>query len=113
VVTGAYTAGESVQQYRQNTLLERLDERGVTLTPHHRVRAVRENAVVLENLFSERTERRTGVDTVAFAHGGEADYGLFRELDTAGHDVERVGDCWAPRSLDEAVWEGFEAAVEL
>ena len=113
VVTGAYTAGESVQQYRQNTLLERLDERGVTLTPHHRVRAVREGAVVLENLFSERTERRTGVDTVAFAHGGETDYGLFRELDAAGHDVERVGDCWAPRSLDEAVWEGFEAAVEL
>jgi 2,4-dienoyl-CoA reductase-like NADH-dependent reductase (Old Yellow Enzyme family)/thioredoxin reductase len=113
VVTGSYTAGESVQQYRQNTLLGRLDERDVTLTPQHRLREVGPDAVVLENVFSEATKCRTGVDTVVFAHGGEADYGLFRALEGDGHEVERIGDCWAPRSLDEAVREGFEAAVEL
>jgi len=112
VVTAAYTAGEAVQQYRQNALLGRLDEQGATLTPHHRVRAVEADAVVLENVFSEATTRRPDVDGVVFAHGGQADYGLYRDLADADAAVERVGDCFAPRSLDEAVWEGFEAAVE-
>ncbi|MFB6220909.1 MAG: FAD-dependent oxidoreductase [Halolamina sp.] len=113
LVTSAYTAGESVQQYRQNQLLGRLDEADATLTPHHRLGEVTADGVVLENLFSETERRRTGVDTVVFAHGGDAEYRLARELTAAGHDVEQVGDCWAPRSLDEAVWEGFAAAVEL
>lgn len=112
VVTSAYTAGESVQQYRQNQLLGRLHDRGATLTPHHRVREVNADGVVLENLYTESRETRDGVDTVVFAHGGEADYRLYRALEDAGHDVVRIGDCFAPRSLDEAIWEGFEAAVD-
>ncbi|WP_436348139.1 FAD-dependent oxidoreductase [Natronorubrum sp. FCH18a] len=113
VITSAYTAGESVQQYRQNQLLAKLDELDVTLTPHHRVREVKESNIELENLFSESVDERHGVDTVVFAHGGEADYSLYRNLVAEGAQVERVGDCWAPRSLDEAVWEGFKAATEI
>lgn len=113
VVTETYGAGESVQQYRRNQLLGRLDERGVTLTPHHRVDRVGADEVILEHLFNETTVGRTGVDTVVFAHVGEVDYGLYRSLSADGHDVRRIGDCLGPRSLDEAVWEGFEAATEL
>lgn len=113
LVTSAYSAGEAVQQYRQNTLLGELDERGVELTPHHRLREVGTDRVTLENLYTESTKTRRGVDTVVFAHPGEAADGLYQTLEEAGHEVTRVGDCWAPRSLDEAVWEGFEAAIQL
>lgn len=113
IVTSAYSPGESVQQYRQNKLLGKLDERGVELTPHHRVREVGTDEVVIENLYNESTKPRRDVDTVVFAHPGDANYELYRSLDAAGHATTRVGDCWAPRSLDEAVWEGFEAAVEF
>ncbi|MFC4248773.1 FAD-dependent oxidoreductase [Natribaculum luteum] len=113
IVTSAYTAGESVQQYIQNTLLGDLYAEDVTLTPHHRVDAVEAEAVVLQNVFNDEQERRTGVDTVVFAHAGEADYEQYRALATRDVPVHRVGDCWAPRSLDEAVWEAFETATEL
>jgi 2,4-dienoyl-CoA reductase-like NADH-dependent reductase (Old Yellow Enzyme family)/thioredoxin reductase len=113
VVTEAYTAGESVQQYIQNTLLGDLYAMDVTLTPHHRVESVDSDAVVVQNVFNDERDRQDGVDTVVFAYGGEADYEQYRHLADADVDVHRVGDCWAPRSLDEAVWEAFETASEL
>ena len=113
IATAAYSPGESVQQYIQNALLGELYEAGVTFTPHHRLAAVDEESVVLKNLFNDAEERRTDVDTVVFSHRGEADYELYREVVDEDVDVHRVGDCWAPRSLDEAVWEGFETATEL
>lgn len=113
VVTETYTAGESVQQYIQNSLLGDLYAEDVTLTPHHRVDAVEADEVVLQNVFNDERERRDSVDTVVFAHGGEVNYEQYRTLSDADVSVHRVGDCWAPRSLDEAVWEAFEMATEL
>ena len=113
VVTSAYTPGESVQQYIQNSLLGKLSAEDVTLTPHHRVDAVAAEEVVLQNIFNDERERRASVDTVVFAHGGEADYDMYRTLADSSVSVHRIGDCWAPRSLDEAVWEAFETATEL
>ena len=113
VVTSAYTAGESVQQYIQNTMLGGLYEEGVRLTPHHRVDAVEADGVLLRNVFNDERERRADVDTVVFAHGGDADYEQYRALVERDVTVHRVGDCWAPRSLDEAVFEAFETAAGL
>jgi NADPH-dependent 2,4-dienoyl-CoA reductase/sulfur reductase-like enzyme len=111
IVTSGYSAGESVQQYIQNSLLGDLYEDDVTLTPHHRVGAVEDDAVVLENIFNDGEMRREGVDTVVFSHGGEAEYG--HACDGIDVELHRVGDAWAPRSLDEAVWEAFETAADL
>ncbi|MFC5277985.1 FAD-dependent oxidoreductase [Halorubrum rubrum] len=113
IVTAAYTPGESVQQYIQNTLLGDLYSEGVILTPHHRVDAVEADEIVLQNVFNDDRERRDSVDTVVFAHGGNADYEQYRALSGTDVSIHRVGDCWAPRSLDEAVWEAFETATEL
>jgi 2,4-dienoyl-CoA reductase-like NADH-dependent reductase (Old Yellow Enzyme family)/thioredoxin reductase len=113
VVTNAYTAGESVQQYIQNSLLGELYAENVRLTPHYRVDAVEDDSVVVQNIFNDERERRTGIDTVVFAHGGETDYDLYRELTNHEVTIHRIGDCWAPRSLDEAVWEAFDTATTL
>ena len=116
VVTETYAAGENVQQYRRNELLGWLQERDVTLTGGYRVVDASADEVCLESVFSERREARGGVDTVVFSHGGAADYDRFEALcERVGDHVamHRVGDCWAPRSLDEAVREGYETGVGL
>ncbi len=113
IVTAAYTPGESVQQYIQNALLGDLYSENVTLTPHYRVDAVEADEVVLQNVFNDERERRDSVDTVVFAHGGEANYEQYRNLSVVDVSVHRVGDCWAPRSLDEAIWEAYETATDL
>lgn len=113
VVTTAYSPGESVQQYILNQLLGKLYEAGVTFTPHHRVNAVGEDTVDIKNVFNDDMDQRSGQDTVVFSHRGEADYETYRVIAERDLEVQRVGDCWAPRSLDEAVWEGFKTATEL
>ncbi len=113
IVTSAYTAGESVQQYIQNVLLGDLYTEDVTLTPHHRIDAVETDEIILQNIFNDKRVKRPSVDTVVFAHGGEADYEVYRKLAERDISVHRVGDCWAPRSLDEAVWEAFDVATDI
>lgn len=113
VISAAYTAGEAAQQYIQNDLLGDLDAAGATLTPNHRVSHVSGTEVTIENIHTDQPKTRTGVDTVVFAHGGKADYGIFEQMVKYDIPIHRIGDCWAPRSLDEAVWEAFETAVEL
>jgi 2,4-dienoyl-CoA reductase-like NADH-dependent reductase (Old Yellow Enzyme family) len=113
VVTETYAPGESVQQYTRSNLLGDLDAAGCTFTPRHRVAAVDGGTVELRNLFSEGTTVREGVDTAVFAHRGKASTDLYDALRETPVAVTRVGDCWAPRSLDEAVWEAFETATSL
>lgn len=112
LVTGTYAPGETVQQYIQNELLGRLDERDVQFTPGHRVAMVTDD-VILENVFNERRKSRPNVDTVIFAHGGRAEQELDLATDEQGVSVHRIGDCWAPRSLDEAVSEGYDTGRTL
>ncbi|ADD07396.1 putative NADH-dependent flavin oxidoreductase (plasmid) [Natrialba magadii ATCC 43099] len=121
LATATYSPGENVQQYVQNQLLGTLSERNVTFTPHTRVAEIGAaddtgagTDVVLENIHSETRERRNDIDVVVFAHRGEVAYEPFREA-AAQTDVpvHRVGDSWAPRSLDEAVREGYELGREL
>ena len=113
IVTAAYTPGESVQQYVQNPLLGDLYADDVTMTPHHQVRSIEDDQVVLRNQFNETTERRAGIDTLVFSHGGKSDVDTYRNCTDLAASVHRVGDCWSPRSLDEAVWEAFETAANI
>lgn len=113
LVTAADAPGEAVQQYVRNQLLGRLDERDVTYTPHHRVTAVDRSTVTVTNQFTEATSTRDGVDRVVFAYPGEADHDLAAAVEATGVETHRVGDGWAPRSLDEATWEAYRVAAEL
>ncbi|WP_096389868.1 FAD-dependent oxidoreductase [Halopenitus persicus] len=113
IVTAAYTPGESVQQYVQNTLLGDLYADDVTMTPHYQVRSIEDDRVVLRNQFNETTERRSGIDTLVFSHGGKADVDTYRNCTDLDASIHRIGDCWSPRSLDEAVWEAFETAANI
>ncbi|WP_290810705.1 FAD-dependent oxidoreductase [Halovivax sp.] len=116
LVSETYAAGENVQQYRRNELLGRLQARDVSLTGGYRVVEVADGGAILESVYTERREPRRAVDAVVFSHGGEADHEPYETLcDRIGDTVavRRVGDCWAPRSLDEAVREGFEIGAGL
>lgn len=113
VVTTAYTPGEAVQQYVRNSMLGELYDAGVTFTPHHRVSRVGNDSVELTNVFTETVVSRPEADGVVFSHAGEAEYALFRSLRTRDVALHRVGDCWAPRTLDEATWEGYRTVVGL
>jgi 2,4-dienoyl-CoA reductase-like NADH-dependent reductase (Old Yellow Enzyme family)/thioredoxin reductase len=58
-------------------------------------------------------EIKIQVETVVFAVGAEPNDGLYNELISSGSSVIKVGDCVKPRTLLEAVQEGFKAGRSI
>lgn len=76
-------------------------------------RAMEGSALVLEDLSTGEPERLEGVDGVVAAAGGVAEDRLYRELRGRVSDLRMVGDCVAPRTALEAIYEGHAAGRAL
>ena len=68
------------------------------------------NTAVLQR---EKEEIRVEVGTVVSAVGAQSSDGLLEELVSAGLSVIKIGDCLQPRTLLEAVQEGFQAGRSI
>ncbi|WP_174614692.1 FAD-dependent oxidoreductase [Virgibacillus ihumii] len=114
IVSRSYAIAEAVQQYKRNKFLERLDNLGVKQTPNFKLAGVKKDKVILEHLFSGRKEEREP-SAIVFAVGQDASDSLivFRKFKKHFNNVYRIGDAKFPRTLDEAVWEGFHAALKI
>jgi hypothetical protein len=114
LVTSAIAFGEAVHQYQRNMYLGRLDEAGVELVHHLRLIAVEGAAARFRNVFSERELVLDGIDTLVTCDGRSAQgVELFEALLDAGVDAVRVGDALGPRSFEEAIREGTDAALAM
>lgn len=111
IISQSYAIAESIQQYKRNQFLENLDTLGVKQTPNFKVTRAGQDSIIIEHLFSGRQESRKP-DAIVLALGEDASDSLleYRNLKKHFDQVIRVGDAKQPRSLDEAVWEGFKAA---
>ncbi len=60
-----------------------------------------------------KEEIRVRVGTVVYAVGADPNGELYDELVSAGFPVRRIGDCNQPRTLLEAIQEGFQAGRSI
>jgi 2,4-dienoyl-CoA reductase-like NADH-dependent reductase (Old Yellow Enzyme family) len=103
----AAAPGETLHQYQRNGYLARLDRAGVRLRHHFELANI-DGAVALRHVFSGRTEPLGQVATLVLAQGRRPQDDLWRALD-GDVRVTRVGDVLGPRTVEEAVLEGFLA----
>lgn len=90
--------------------------KGVTLTPQHVVDRVTEAGEAVLARVWDGAERSERVDSLVLSMGRVPEVGLYRALRAgAAGDVElhRIGDCLAPRQVDEAMYEGERVARAL
>jgi mycofactocin system FadH/OYE family oxidoreductase 2 len=80
--------------------------KGGVITPLARVKAIEENAVVTAHVMTGVERRIEGVDTVVLAAIGKADDALYRALKGRVKEIYAVGQCLAPRLLDDSIWDG-------
>lgn len=114
IVTNRPHVGISTGERNLLFLHERLARRGVELIANTWIEEITKSAVIGFNVFSRRPVDLGRFDTVVLATGNVADDALWRQLrDEAGLELWRVGDCLAPRMLDNAVWEGAQAGREV
>ncbi len=113
VVTPIAGFGWRTTIYSSYATRKRLRDHRVRLLLLRRVTGFRNRRLLLEDLSTGEPDALEDVDSFVAAQYGAALDGLRAELNRLGVDSVMVGDCLAPRTALEAVFEGHEAARRL
>jgi len=107
VVSTLTVVGGDIETNTFKLLYQRLLEKGVVLTPLTGVKEILPGEVVLYNVYT-KAERRVSVDTVVVATGNRSVTDLYVALKGKMKELHRVGDCLAPRKINNAIYEGYQ-----
>jgi hypothetical protein len=105
-----YAAGESLQQYVRDRLLAAMSRQRITVLPLVRPYGVDGDTVYLQQVLTEEPVLVEGVAGLVLACGSSPAGELLETLESAGVPAIGIGDCLAPRTVEEAVLEGLVAA---
>jgi mycofactocin system FadH/OYE family oxidoreductase 2 len=107
VVSTLSVVGADIETNTFKLLYQRLLEKGVILSPMTGVKEILPGEVVVYNVYT-KTERRIPVDTVVIASGNHSVTNLYVALKGKVKELYRVGDCLAPRKINNAIYEGYQ-----
>jgi 2,4-dienoyl-CoA reductase-like NADH-dependent reductase (Old Yellow Enzyme family)/thioredoxin reductase len=105
--TPGYAAGELLQQYVRDAMLTALQREQISVTPLVRLFGVDDDSVYLQHVLTEELIVLENVSGVVLACGHESNNDLLNLLEGVGCSALGVGDCLAPRTVEEAVLEGL------
>lgn len=99
----------------QEPTYRRLYGAGVRILQNTWVDEISEDHVELSNIYTGQSSGTCAADTVVMATGNTVVDDLYHLLRaTRPHiDLHRVGDCLAPRKLDDAIWDGDNVVTRL
>ena len=89
-------------------IYERLLNKGLVVSAFTELVGLGEGSVTLRSTVTGREESREGIDAVIFADTRRAEDGLYRGLKGRVKELYAVGDCLAPRTVEQAMYEGHE-----
>jgi mycofactocin system FadH/OYE family oxidoreductase 2 len=102
-------AGQYVQMYHRDHWAGKLHKLGVEVIPYARLHGVDADSAYLMHIVTGEPIVCGDVDTVVLAAGQAPVTSLEQELAPLGIELHLAGDCLAPRSAEEAVYEGLLA----
>jgi 2,4-dienoyl-CoA reductase-like NADH-dependent reductase (Old Yellow Enzyme family) len=108
IVTSAFYVGMDIDLLTWRPAYERLQKLGVRLTPLEEIIALRPGEMVTQRI--DQSERTIEADSIVLCSKGRAERGLYRALKGRVPELHAVGDCWSPRQIEQAVYEGARAA---
>ena len=106
VTSYLYYIGMSIPAQSLPTLYQRLYRKGIILSPQTEVKEILNDAVVVKNVFTNEERRIEKVDTVVMATGNRANDELVKALEGKVKELHAIGDCVAPRKVQDAIREG-------
>ena len=112
-VTG-YHAGQRLQQYVRDDMIAAAVRAGVTIIPLVRIVGVDTDSVYFQHVLTDEPVIIDDVAALVLAQGHLPVDGLLRELEESGaFTTYAVGDCLAPRTVEEAVLEGLRVGSQV
>ncbi|HEU4368498.1 MAG TPA: FAD-dependent oxidoreductase [Methylomirabilota bacterium] len=109
LITGGAGYGGRVTIYSMLAVRQRFRDKRIRVLPLRAVRAAEPGGLLLEDLSTGAPDRLEGIDTIVAAAGGVAEDGLAHALRGHFPGLRMVGDCVAPRTALEAIFEGHAA----
>jgi len=122
LASNGYTPGFRIQQYVRDATIAALARAHVTTIPLVRPFGYDGRAVFLQHTLTDEAVIVEDVAALVLAHGHLPDAALLDELaarddlrSAAGRPIEihGIGDCLAPRTVEEAVLEGLRVATRI
>jgi len=113
LAVAGYAAGESLQQYVRDRLLAAIARQRITVLPLARPFGADADTVYLQHVLTEEPILVEDAAGLVLACGAAPDRDLLDALDQAALPAVGVGDCLAPRTVEEAVLDGLVAASDL
>jgi 2,4-dienoyl-CoA reductase-like NADH-dependent reductase (Old Yellow Enzyme family) len=113
LAVNGYHAGQLLQQYVRDAMLEQVLRAGVDIVPLVRPYGADDDTVYLQNVLTGEPVLIEGIAGLVLAQGHEPVEELSAQLAGGSWDVHLVGDCLAPRTVEEAVLEGLQIATAL
>jgi pyruvate/2-oxoglutarate dehydrogenase complex dihydrolipoamide dehydrogenase (E3) component len=108
-----YMPGLRVQQYVRDVMQAAMHRARVRVLPTTRVYGADADSVYLQHTLSGEPVIVEDVAALVLALGHEPEDGLLHGLEGYAGEVRAIGDCLAPRTVEEAVLEGLVAATEV
>ncbi|QJI11115.1 FAD-dependent oxidoreductase [Pseudomonas sp. ADAK22] len=104
--------GENLPLYVRDQLAGELHRLGIPIIPYARLYGCDDNTVYLQHTASGEPMLLENIDSLVLCQGHQPVDTLGAEL--AGRvPFERIGDCLAPRTAEEAIYEGLKVAWNL
>ena len=113
LAVNAPCAAFAIQNYTRDAAIARLFKLGVEIIPFMRLYGAEARTAYFVHTPSQESLVMEDVDTIVAVYPGEPDDALAAALAAAGIPVHLIGDALAPRTAEEAVFEGLKAATEL
>ncbi|GAB90167.1 oxidoreductase [Gordonia rhizosphera] len=104
-----FAAGENLQRFTRISMLRAAADAKVKIVPTARLFGADDDTVYLVDTVTGEPIILDGVAGLVLALGQQQNDGLLCELDAAGIPYTAVGDCLAPRTVEEAVLDGLKA----
>ncbi|QGQ45573.1 FAD-binding protein [Metabacillus sediminilitoris] len=105
--------GEEVHQYVRNEYLKKLYQLNIKMIPHYDLGEIKNNQVIIRNLFSYEKETLENWDSIVLSQGRVPNVELYEKIKHSASEVYQIGDCLAPRTLEEATFEGFMTSLQI
>ena len=113
LAVNAPCAAFAIQNYTRDAAIARLFKLGVEIIPFMRLYGAEARTAYFVHTPSQESLVMEDVDTIVAVYPGEPEDALAAALTAAGIPVHLIGDALAPRTAEEAVFEGLKAATEL
>jgi 2,4-dienoyl-CoA reductase-like NADH-dependent reductase (Old Yellow Enzyme family) len=106
-------AGETLPLYVRDAAVAALQKLGVTIMPYMRLYGSDSDSVYLQHIASGEAVIIEAVDTLVLCTGHTPVNDLADALEGDAFDIRIIGDAAAPRTAEEAVYEGLQVATTI